>query len=386
MRKKSKKGTTPRMIYSKEVEAAWYVLKNFINPLDCAEKVETSVYPMNINAKLACIYSGYKWDSTSTEKDPYRPSYFSKSRLNGHLKKRKTYYYRSQHNAIYTEGYGSSDEQAQNLIFAKEFNITHKVQKHDHIMIMLLGIDIDAHNGEKDVSKVENWLRNDYFNNSYWEPSTGGRGSHGYVKIAYRSDCSRSYILSCITELFKLFDMKRELLGFEASVDKPCGLFSTISLSNKNPYPEHPVQPYGDKFLEYHRSQCLKIPRFNHSNIFSCSMEDIIYFHNLPYYSFNQIEYLLNQLRKELNCGKEIIIKREEEDTLTIVRSPQRNEFPEITPEPDKTIDLSDYWQSKNNTNNNEPLLYQQRIGECRKIQDTLKKTRKFYWYYSSKS
>ena len=153
--------------FSKEIEAAWYVLKEFINPLDCSEKFINRVIPLNYNLILASILSG---NST------FKACYFSKIKLKAHMIRSMTYYYRSSYKAVHTEGYGAHDIQAQRLSFAEELNITHKVKKYEGAHVILVGIDIDAHNNEQDVMKVENWLKTDIFKESYWEPSSNLKG------------------------------------------------------------------------------------------------------------------------------------------------------------------------------------------------------------------
>ena len=215
--------------FPKETEAAWFVLKNFIHPLDCSERYMKAVIPMNGNEVLSCILSG---------REKYSPNYMTKNKLHLHLLRKTIYYFRTKYNAVHTEGYGSSDKQAQNLPFAHDLNITHKLTKYDSQNIILAGIDIDAHNNETDALEVQNWIQSNYFKQSYWEPSSNYSGRHGYIKIAYPTDINLNSVISSLKELFTLLNKKREQSGFQAPVDIPCGLPSTIALTDENPYPD----------------------------------------------------------------------------------------------------------------------------------------------------
>ena len=240
--------TEKRPSYPKTTEAAWYVLKDFISPLDCSERTGGSVYPMNKNWLLAEIFSGNK---------KYRPEYMSKRKLHQHLTQQSTLCYRSKHNGTHTEGYGISDKQAQNLSFANELNINNKIVRHDHMNIILLGIDIDGHHKEPDVLEVQNWIKNTYFEESYWEPSSNYTGRHGYLKLAYPVNTSLNHVLYIISELFTLLNRKRELSGYKAPVDIPCGLPSTISYVDKDPYLDvrnKDEYPYSSRYSLSHHS------------------------------------------------------------------------------------------------------------------------------------
>lgn len=401
-----------RKHYSKEIEAAWYTLKDFIHPLDCSYKgfnpvtdeegqvieVVSGVYPMNRNYVLASVLSGSSL---------FRPSYMSKSKLHLHLIQQKTYYYRSKYDAIHSEGYGSSDKQALNLEFSEELRIRSSRKKYeDKYNILLLGIDIDTHHGEPDAMDVEKWLRSEYFKESYWEPSSGLKGRHGYVKVAYPYDTRISEISDTFEELFKLLDTLRKQKNYLAPIDPPCGLPSQVILVDTNPYEaeidealssdsgfqvDKSTLSINSRYIQLKRSQALKIPRFNQSNPHKCNMEDIIRFHGLRFYKFSYYEKLLNSLRNELTINifgegndnnSDLVIPP------TIVCSPPVNtqinkeakevKWAEIS---GNNNNLLDYW--KNKSYNKKRLSYQQIIDELRCEQDTFERVRQFYWNYS---
>jgi hypothetical protein len=400
--------------YSKETEAAWYALKPFFHPLDCSEKSSyctrdpdgnildtiSGVYPMNVNYVLASILSG---------DNQYRAHYMTKSKLSQHLNQMKNLYYRSAYRAVYSIGYGSHASQAQKLLFAQDLGITTRRKPYEgRYYILLVGIDIDAHKNEPDVLSVEQWLKTTYFPESYWESSTSLTGSHGYIKLAYPCTTKISEVTDTIKTLYKLMDLQRIKLGYLAPIDEPCGLPSTISLVDENPYikeilKDYPSSPEIDrvtqtpienpsqkqvlgKYIKLNRSQAFKFPRFNHSNQSQCTMEDVISFYNIQFYPFSHIQEMVGTLKKELGLiPAEEDNKSKEEYSLSIVCSPPENTIPQSTSWDslcDKEFHLEDYWKNKN-LRQNVHIQYHQKIEELKMIQDTKRKTGLFYWNYS---
>lgn len=403
--------------YPKEVEAAWYVLKPFFHPLDCAEKntysiqdpqgdgtiIKSGVYPINVNYVLASILSG---DTR------YRPRYMTKSKLAQHLSQIKTYYYRSDYQAIYSKGYGSHENQALKLPFAHDLGINSKRMYYpDTYYIMLVGIDIDAHHGETDSVSVEQWLKT-YFPETYWEPSSSYTGRHGYLKLAYPCDVSIGTVIHSLEFLFSLLDKKRIILGFQSSLDVPCGLPSTLSLVDEYPYLNEELKdqtdtfvqektlsvlsqitgknysqgPFEGKFIKLKRSQAFKFPRFNNTISSQRSMEDVLYFYQKEFYSYSFITNLIEILTKELNLNpEEADNKSEGEYSLSIVCSPYKNTISQDIGWQDvveQELSLSDYWKNKPKKNYS-TIHYQQKIETIKAIQDTKKKTGLFYWNYA---
>ena len=398
--------------YSKEIEAVWYTLKDFIHPLDCSYKgfnpvtddtgqvieVVSGVYPMNRNYVLASVLSG---------SSIFRPSYMTKSKLHLHLIQQKTYYYRSKYDAIHSEGYGSSDKQAINLDFSEDLGILSSRQKYEgQYNILLLGIDIDTHHGEPDAQDVENWLKSEYFKESYWEPSSGLKGRHGYVKVAYPCDTGISEVTDTFEELFKLLDTLRERKNFLAPIDLPCGLPSQVTLVDTNPYQDEidevlsgdsslqvdkSTLSINSQYIQLKRSQALKIPRFNQSNYHKCNMEDIIRFHGLQFYKFSYFDKLLNTLRNELNVNYFGEGNDNNSDLVippTLVCTPHEDTQIKNTSKEVKWTEISgnngnllDYW--KNQPGKTKKLSYQQKMDDLKSEQDAFKRVRQLYWNYS---
>jgi hypothetical protein len=392
-----------KIIYPKEVEAAWYVMKELIDPFNCSVQHDKKAIPMYYKDVLRHHYSGTK---------VFKLFGFSKAHLAVHLAKSETYYYRSKPYAAHFTGYGSSDKQTQSLSFAKELNIMTKRKRLYGAYVLLLGIDIDAHNNEPDVDKLADWLQTNYFPDSYWEPSTNEKGKHGYVKVAYKDCWNLEDVKLLIEELFDLLQLKIKKAGFIANIDIPCGLPVLLSYNNSVQIPEDlPVINLQDYSKYYHireeikeskaeppeflstkysyeeidkivnvelpvdieSTQCIKIPRFNRSDSTKANMSDIAYFDKLIYVDFDTFIKLRDDLKEELklepeqiNINKDISKKKEiiahqgergrGEDWLTIVGSP---------------------------TEQSSRKSYQERIEDIRKIKDRTARSNKFYFYYS---
>ena len=220
--KRKRKIKKPKEIFPKETEAAWFVLKEFIDPLTCSEKHNGTPLPMNKQVALEHLYSGTTIYKNITESKTITYNLitynFSKGRLHDHLTQETVYYYRSKRCAKHAEGYGGWDSQALKLPFSEELDICHKRHEYDKFYVLLDGLDVDAHNGETDAEAVGNWIKRDYLHDTYWEPSTGGKGRHGYYIVAYPKYLSLVYVKEILTEVHKLLNMKREQLGFESKV------------------------------------------------------------------------------------------------------------------------------------------------------------------------
>jgi len=358
----------------------------------------SGVYPLNKNFILASVLSG---------NSSFKPSYMTKRNMYLHLTQQETYYYRCKYNAVHSEGYGSSATQAANLTFSGDLGvITSKKSYKGQYHVLLLGVDIDAHDGETDAQAVENWLKKSYFEQSYWEPSSNFAGRHGYIKVAYPCNTHISDVITTFKELFTLLNSKRNQSGFQASLDIPCGLPSLISLVNENPYTED-IKEFitdtnGDQNIEIYapklnhkyilikRSQAFKFPRFNQSDPHSCNISDIIQFQNLLYYQYTYFTKLLHTLKNEMYglISGEMNNKQPENTTLSIVCSPPVNTLTQNSAQQISWSDilntdysLYDYW--KNRSKKNRKLDYQQTIKELLSEQDTKRKTGIFYWHYS---
>jgi hypothetical protein len=267
------------------LEAAWYALNPFINPIDCARKVKmttskgkeyNAAIPLNYNDKLNALYNG-----DLVENRPVKPTWFSKKRLASHLTKRETYYYRSRPNALWREGYGSFDRARLKLGIAADALQIDRTCKRYPIGVVLLCADIDCHNGEKDVAAVRDWLLDSYFPGAYWEPSTGGDGVHLYIKLAYRPwllkdrDATVRYVVNTINHVAVMLNSERLQRGYDAPVDGLRGLPSLLAEKNSR--------------LHIQRSSCIKIPRFANG------LQDVRSFHFSPFFLFDYFERLARQ-------------------------------------------------------------------------------------------
>lgn len=306
-----------RKDYGKVVDAAWYVLNIFINPIDCSEKITfiqanhgdfkevTKVLPDLKNFELASILSGTK---------KIFPSTFSKKKLAEHLSGETTYYYRSSYDSCYKTGYGASDGHARKLSFSEDLGITTKKNElreteaelksegYKYPRLLLVGIDIDCHNGETDAEEVKNFITANYLSEVYWEPSTNGAGIHGYFKILYYRSTDLGYIRKNLTNYFRLINEKREIAGLSAEIDKPCGLPTTIRYETENPYtdifkkkmprwakPELFYKKQKKGYIKVIRSQTIKMPRFNSADNPAAQVERVAELYNLGVYSFEDL-------------------------------------------------------------------------------------------------
>jgi len=324
--------------YRTETELAHYVLSEFIDPLAGASKYKGSPKPYNFNEVLNHIYS-----KTGVFKHAFS---FSKAKLQKHLFQEETHYYRSKRKGIHREGYGGSDEHVLSIL-NKYLGITKEAYDKyydSNLRILLLKFDHDAHNGEADSARVQEWIVSEYFSDTHKEPSTSLTGDHGYIKVAYPSNVSIAYVCDVIEKVFALLDKKRELLGYSSPLDPPCGLpnlttwNSSISIGTLMPrisYTDYRIYcnvrtkvmsgeiPEPDassinisssvtyscieKILSIpvacsvKQSQCGKVPRFiTRDNPYSPSIDSIISFYNLRYYPFSHFTSLLTSLTTEL--------------------------------------------------------------------------------------
>ena len=357
---RSKQRKRSEKIYPKEIEAAYYALKEFISPLECNERYDGTPLPKNLQVVLQHYMSGTKFTGTMPSGIivPFQLQvfYFSKQHLFDHLFGDKIYYYRSKQRQLHYTGHGNSDKQAQNLPFSKGLNIStkRKLSRNDYYVV-LCGIDVDAHKPEQtDAEEVKNWLNQNYFKESYWEKSTSFRGGHGYYKLGYPKYMKLEDVDLILKEVHTLLDLKRKKLGYLCEIDIPCGLptihtyfpdRSTLSIDISEFIPDFHKElrsidmdifsnylyfsgidsPEINKLESYETrvdiksSQCFKIPRFNSTEISKCNMEDIQFFHNLEFYDISYFIRLRAQLRKELN------IKEHKETDASVFSSEKKN-------------------------------------------------------------
>lgn len=212
-----------------EEEAAWQVLKPFINVIDCNHyvhwktpdgKLLDDVYAMNTNETLNRLFNG----------ESVKLKYLSKARFFEHCRGNRKYYYRSQWNAAPCTGYGSGKNSHRRLSFdAARYAMADKKHAFKNLGIILIGFDIDAHKGEPDVDKTTNLIL-EMFPGAYAEPSTNGRGCHVYVKLLFpaklRGNRHRTlrYIAGLVESVKDLIEQDRIKRGYAAPLDLVAGL------------------------------------------------------------------------------------------------------------------------------------------------------------------
>lgn len=277
--------------YAAETNAAWYALAPFINPLDCSKRVHfrdeggklrSIVKPLNLNDDLDRFFNGELRDGAA-----FSPTWFSKKRLEDHLLGGEDYYYRSAYNGMPRSGYGNSARvAAAKLGFDPELlGVRGKARRFPQIGVVLVCADIDCHRGETDGQQVAQWLLDRYFPGCYAEPSTGGKGVHLYVKLAYdpfrfryRDDTLR-HVVETMNALAEKIDLERAESGFQAPVDGLRGLPSQIV-------------PDGNR-VRIRRSSCIKLPRF------PGGMKDIVAFHAAPFFLCSYFERSISEVSEE---------------------------------------------------------------------------------------
>lgn len=337
-RKKKKKRTSKKTHkeYPPETEAAWYVVKEFISPLLCSYKYFGAM-PFNTNEVLNHHFSG------TGVFQPYR---YGKGKYHLHLFQAQDHYFRSSYNSKHFTGYHRSDSIAQNSVINEILSVTTKREEYDGYYVILCKIDIDGHNGEKDCEQVAIWLNNTYFKQSYWEPSTSFTGRHGYTKIAIPIGTPLEEVHRIFNQLFELLDIKRQITGYKAPVDMPCGLPSIVTWDDTIETPKNLPKIFwedykcfrslrnrikelkktkhtdelerlnlqiSDKFhykdilkivetpvpASIKSSQCGKLPRFNRTHKNRPSLDDIKSFYKLEYYNFSFFVNLLDTLEND---------------------------------------------------------------------------------------
>ena len=336
------KGKT--LSYEKTIEAAWYVLKGFINPIDCNVRGTDDIpYYMNKNDAYLQFLTG----------KPVHLNYFSKNRAAHHFYGFDTYYYRSNYRyspeakvGKYYQGYGSSDNQALKLSFSDILSVKTKVIRDTFTNVILVGLDIDCHKGETDGSKLVDWLIKNYFPHSYYEPSTNKNGYHIYIKLMFPYCTPLGMIKDSLSELIQYLNVEKDKLGIKSVIDKPCGLPSFVYFVDHN---SDNAQYFHKKYKIYdcmsannftvylRRTQCIKIPRFNNSYEY-CNLNDIYHFYYMNFYNISHIFELLSEFRKQdqsvqqsfssgkkNDCQLDTIYTHTHIDTTECVPPPPRN-------------------------------------------------------------
>lgn len=225
-------GQGKKKTYSKEIEAAWYVLIRFMSTCDYVIRyIDKHGEKQTITPNSNCVLA-----SQMSKNGLLKPQRITKSMLLDHFDRTVIIFYKSPPNSKLTTGYGRCDKSALDLSFSAELNITTKKKTDPQYYVLLIGIDIDCHNGERHVREVEELIKQ-YLPNTYWEVSTNGKGRHGYLKIKFlKSFGVIDVITDCLNKLFARLNELKTLYGYEAKIDDPAGLPYKLKLVDNNPY------------------------------------------------------------------------------------------------------------------------------------------------------
>jgi hypothetical protein len=239
--------------------------------------------PMNTNRELEAVFNG----DVEPDGSRLRPRYFSKLRLEMHLKEVDTYCFRSLAFAPARTGYGGFDKAHKKFAFAGQMGIEEKCQKYPSRSVMLLGVDIDAKHGEQDAQEVCDMLL-DLLPGSYFEPSTSGTGIHLYLKVFYDSADSRArrtmikVIHESCDQLSRALEEMRLARGYQAQVDRVRGYPSLLGYDKTS-----------GRVQVKCRTPCIKIPRFKQGK------EDVLWFQGAPYVDLQYLQQLVTNWKRQ---------------------------------------------------------------------------------------
>jgi hypothetical protein len=307
-------------------EAAWQVLKPFIDPADCnqwvtyiaAGELIEGVRAMNTNACLEARYNHER----------LRLRYFGKGKLVQHCRGLAKYYYRGRWNGVASTGYGGHANAWQKLRFdAAPFAMDGRKVTYPAVQVLLLGFDVDCHHGEKDVARTTDLIL-ELFPGTYHEPSTNSLGRHLYVKLYYRHDGDRRAALERIRSLTGRLaahiEAERRRRGYDAALDGIRGLPSLVEVErDAGGAPRtHSVTLADGSTIQAPslrvawRSPVIKIPFYR-----NCSMDEVSRFFAAPWYDVEQIDDILDAAGKAAP------------DNLTLTTSPPpKGNSPEDAP------------------------------------------------------
>ena len=92
------------------------------------------------------------------------------------------------------------------------------------LYILLLCLDVDAHDGEPDAVALGDYLGTKYLrNNCYIEPSTHKDGRHAYFLASFDWFISTAKLFTLTRELNGLIEADRKRAGFQANIDPDTG-------------------------------------------------------------------------------------------------------------------------------------------------------------------
>lgn len=309
---KSTRSKKPKVVeqekrFPDEVDAYSYAIGYMFNPVDCSRRFDGSkaVIPFNKNDFLELFYNRIpvvydvrrvegKNGLTHVYRSPragevgvqYKPKFVGKWWYDRHLTGGQTLYYRSKYNCCARVGYQSYDAGHKKLPWAERFGITGRSRRFPEVGWMLLGFDLDAKNDEPDMPDLRDWLLT-FFPASYWEPSTGGKGIHLYVKLAYRVDHAGSLYQTLARVDDRVVRLCNQLAlrastKFRAKLDGIRSLPTVLAFDRDK-----------RRVVVRKRYNCVKAPRCRQG------MDDILRFHTAPFVLFQQVERLVQDLERE---------------------------------------------------------------------------------------
>jgi len=260
------------------IEIVWAMLSRYINGIDCTVCRSGAFFHMNSNQVLEQLYNREippkeVWKSVSrvTPKDY--------SDMVSPLSYR-TFHYRSNWTKSWKTGYHKCRKNPSAEILGMGF----RTETHDHIKMILLGIDIDCHNGEEDRDACLELVHRVY-PGAYHERSTSGTGYHVYVRVAVPAGTNLGRVYK-ILEYYnqKLQDMRSQE-GVQAKIDSNCGLPTRIWREEQTM-----------RISISHRSLAIKIPRFDdvccgERGLAKGHLDAVVRFVSSPVFLFGSLEF-----------------------------------------------------------------------------------------------
>ena len=282
-------------------EAAWQVLRPFIDPIDCNQFVSymaeddlvAEVLAMNPNSVLNDLLNH----------EPVKLRYLGKKQFFLHCRGKARFYYRSRWNGTAYTGYGGHRNAWKQLPFdAAAFALDARKAVREDIGVVLLGFDVDCHDGERDVDRTTGLIL-DLFPSAYHEPSTNGLGRHIYVKVYYPVNhrgsrhATLQHLKRLADRLWRFIESLRIGRGYDAVLDKIRGLPTLVEFRTdaQGLVVNHNVTLEDGSIVSHPslqvvcRNQVIKVPFYD-----NCSIETVSAFFNAAYFSVQHLEAILS--------------------------------------------------------------------------------------------
>ena len=291
-----------RKSYPPEIEAAWFALSPFINPIDCAKKMpDDSVIPFNTNVVLEHLLNkdpvikvpvagkGYKYEIDPIFGKKVRPHGFSKECLAQHYLEGVKHYATSRYDSHPSIG-SRRRSLGSEVLYGEQALPPFQLSK--ETLWILVGFDVDAHHGEWDSPVVISRILRTH-PGLYTEPAT--RGYHGYMKLEWQDErvCHSGYnlydVMNTMAEYFQMLRDDLVATGLTSKLDIPLGMPFTVSYdSNGN---------WEDRRITVHRNPWYAIPYFGSDGRTLPSIERIRQFHQSPTFQFDYFDAYVRAYR-----------------------------------------------------------------------------------------